>query len=222
MTSSTLDDLVLRQARARASAGAWPEVAAMLRDAAGAGGGTAGASHAVRRGADAHRRAASRLRLPAGGAARAVAQRPPGRASHGAQPARRGQLRPGRAGRGAGRVGPRAGARAAGERPAARGTRDEQSRRVASLRGAWHDALYLYQLAVPMYQRLGDMHRLARDLPQPRHRLSRPGRAGAGGRARACARSSSRSRRAPSISCSWRAWAAPSWRCGAATTSSRQ
>ncbi|MCY7378814.1 MAG: tetratricopeptide repeat protein, partial [Gemmatimonadaceae bacterium] len=32
---------------------------------------------------------------------------------------------------------------------------------IACLRGAWHDALSLYQLAVPVYQRLGDMHRLA-------------------------------------------------------------
>ncbi|HET9010439.1 MAG TPA: hypothetical protein VFN38_01430, partial [Gemmatimonadaceae bacterium] len=33
MTPSTLDDGLLQKARARAGAGAWPEVAAMLRDA---------------------------------------------------------------------------------------------------------------------------------------------------------------------------------------------
>jgi tetratricopeptide (TPR) repeat protein len=32
---------------------------------------------------------------------------------------------------------------------------------IASLRGAWHDAIYLYQLAVPVYQRLGDLRGLA-------------------------------------------------------------
>lgn len=161
MPSLPLDDVVLRQARARASAGAWPEVAAMLRDDAAPAEsrperitlyaealmrtGEPGRAldclrHALPALSGSPHRGAHRTALNLLGAASFAlgllddAQAAWDRALELAQQGNDALL--------AGRAMNNLGA-------------------VASVRGDWHHALYLYQLAVPLYQRLGDLHRLA-------------------------------------------------------------
>lgn len=161
MTSSTLDDVVLRQARARASAGAWPEVADMLRGeivpvAARPERVTLYAEALMRIGEP--RRACDCLQeaIP-------VLSHGPHRSAH--------RTALNLLGAASFAVGALDDAQVAWDRalelaqqssdPLLAGRAMNNLGAVASLRGDWHHAIYLYQLAVPIYQRLGDMHRLA-------------------------------------------------------------
>lgn len=161
MTTPILDDLVLQQARARADAGAWPEVAALLEnqgepqadrpermtlysEALMRCGEPQRANEFLRRAVpsltnSAHRtshRTALNLLGAANFALGALdeAQAAWDRALELAQQANDSLL-------------------------VARATNNLGA--IASLRGAAHHALALYQLAVPVYQRLGDMRGLA-------------------------------------------------------------
>lgn len=161
MTSSTLDDAVLRQARARATAGAWPEVADLLRGELAPVGArpervTLYAEALMRIGEP--RRASDCLQeaIP-------VLSHGPNRSAH--------RTALNLLGAASFAVGALDDAQVAWDRALelAQGASDpllvgramNNLGAVASLRGDWHRALYLYQLAVPIYQRLGDAHRLA-------------------------------------------------------------
>lgn len=160
MTSPILDDLMLQQARARAAAGAWPEVAALLE----AQGPTTDkparvtlyAEALMRSGAPQRARECLREAVPA-------LTHSANRAAHrtalnllGAANFAMGYLDE---------------AQAAWDRAlelaqqandtvlVAHATNNLGA--IASLRGEWHSALSMYQLAVPVYQRLGDMRGLA-------------------------------------------------------------
>ncbi|MEO7712847.1 MAG: tetratricopeptide repeat protein [Gemmatimonadaceae bacterium] len=161
MTSPILDDQVLQRARARAAAGAWPEVAALL-EAQGApttdkpARVTLYAEALMRSGAPQRARECLRTAVPA-------LTHSANRAAHrtalnllGAANFAMGYLDE---------------AQAAWDRAlelaqqandavlVAHATNNLGA--IASLRGEWHTALSLYQLAVPVYQRLGDMRGLA-------------------------------------------------------------
>ena len=161
MTSPILDDLMLQQARARAAAGAWPEVAALL-EAQGApttdkpARVTLYAEALMRSGAPQRARECLREAVPA-------LTHSANRAAHrtalnllGAANFAMGYLDE---------------AQAAWDRAlelaqqandtvlVAHATNNLGA--IASLRGEWHSALSMYQLAVPVYQRLGDMRGLA-------------------------------------------------------------
>lgn len=161
MTSPTFDDLVLRQARTRASAGAWPEVVAMLDDAVAPVAArpervTLYAEALMRTGEP--RRACDCLQdaIP-------VLSRGPHRAAH--------RTALNLLGAASFAVGALDDAQQAWDRalelaqqsrdPLLAGRAMNNLGAVASLRGDAHHALALYQLAVPIFQRLGDMHRLA-------------------------------------------------------------
>ena len=161
MASSPLDDVVLRQARARASAGAWPEVADMLRDALAPMAArpervTLYAEALMRTGEP--RRACDCLEeaIP-------VLSHGPHRSAH--------RTALNLLGAASFAIGALNEAQLAWDHvlelaqqsgdPLLVGRAMNNLGAVASLRGDWHHALYLYQLAVPIYQRLGDMHRLA-------------------------------------------------------------
>ena len=161
MTSPTLDDAVLRQARARASAGAWPEVADLLRDelvpvADRPERVTLYAEALMRMGEP--RRACDCLQeaIPA-------LSHGPHRSAH-----RTALNLLGAASFAVGALDDAQGAwdralelaQRAGD-PLLVGRAMNNLGAVASLRGEWHRAIYLYELAVPIYQRLGDSHRLA-------------------------------------------------------------
>jgi tetratricopeptide (TPR) repeat protein len=161
MTSPTLDDAVLRQARARASAGAWPEVADLLRGELGP---VAVRPERVTLYAEAlmrvgePRRACDCLQQ-----AMPVLSRGAHRSAH-----RTALNLLGAASFAIGALDDAQGAwdrvlelaQRAGD-PLLVGRAMNNLGAVASLRGDWHRAIYLYQLAVPIYQRLGDAHRLA-------------------------------------------------------------
>jgi tetratricopeptide (TPR) repeat protein len=161
MTTSTFDDVVLRQARERASAGAWLEVEAMLRDVVAPVGArperVALYAEALLRTGE-PRRACDCLR-----AALPVLSHSPYRAAH--------RTALNLLGAASFALGALDEAQAAWDRalelaqqandPLLVGRAMNNLGAVASLRGDWHHALYLYQLALPLYQRLGDMHRLA-------------------------------------------------------------
>ena len=164
MTSPILDDLVLQRARARAGAGAWPEVAALLdgecapmterpervtlyAEALMRCGEPRRATEFLRQAVPAlshsAHRTAHRTALNLSGAASFAVG-----ALDEAQVAWDHALEL---------------AQQAGDTLlVARATNNLGA--IASLRGSWHHALSLYQLAVPVYQRLGDMHRLAETL----------------------------------------------------------
>ena len=161
MTSPTFDDSVLQQARARAGAGAWPEVAALLRDDFAP---VAERPERVTLYAEALLRCGEPQR-----ASDCLQDAVPALAHSPHRMAHRTAVNLLGAARFA--VGALDEAQAAWDRAlelgqeandallVARATNNLGA--IASLRGAWHSALYLYQLAVPVYQRLGDMHRLA-------------------------------------------------------------
>lgn len=161
MSSPILDDLVLLQARARAAAGAWPEVAALLETR---GAPTTDKPARVTLYAEALMRtgAPQRVRDFLSDAVPALTHSPH-RAAHrtalnllGAANFAMGYLEE---------------AQAAWDRAlelaqeasdtalVAHATNNLGA--IASLRGEWHSALSMYQLAVPVYQRLGDMRGLA-------------------------------------------------------------
>jgi tetratricopeptide (TPR) repeat protein len=161
MTSSTLDDVVLRQARARASAGAWPEVADMLR-------GELAPVDARPERVTLYAEALMRIGEPRRACvtlqeAIPVLSHGPHRSAH--------RTALNLLGAASFAVGALDDAQVAWDRalelaqqssdPLLAGRAMNNLGALASLRGDWHHALYLYQLAVPIYQRLGDMHRLA-------------------------------------------------------------
>lgn len=161
MTSSTFDDVILRQARARASAGAWPEVADLLRGELAP---VAERPERVTLYAEAlmrigePRRACDWLQevIP-------VLSHGPHRSAH--------RTALNLLGAASFAVGALDDAQGAWDRalelaqraadPLLVGRAMNNLGAIASLRGDWHRAIYLYQLAVPIYQRLGDSHRLA-------------------------------------------------------------
>ncbi len=161
MTSSTLDDAVLLQARARALAGAWPDVAAMLGDQLVP---VAARPERVTLYAEALMRTGEPRRACA-----CLAEALPVLSHSAHRSAHRTALNLLGAANFA--VGALDDAQASWDRALELAQQSGDTLlvgramnnlgAVASLRGDWHRALYLYQLAVPIYQRLGDMHRLA-------------------------------------------------------------
>lgn len=161
MTSFTLDDPVLQEARARASAGAWPEVAALLRDRFAP---VTERPERVTLYAEALMRCGAPQR-----ASDCLQEAVPALARSAHRMAHRTALN--LLGAASFAVGALDEAQAAWDRAlelaqqskdmllVARATNNLGA--IASLRGAWHYALSLYQLAVPVYQRLGDMRGLA-------------------------------------------------------------
>ncbi len=161
MTSSILDDPVLQQARARAGAGAWPEVAAMLQDQLAP---MTERPERVTLYAEALMRCGAPQR-----ACECLHEAVPVLAHSAYRSAHRTALNLLGAANFA--VGALEEAQAAWDRAlelaqqskdtllVARATNNLGA--IASLRGAGRHALSLYQLAVPVYQRLGDMRGLA-------------------------------------------------------------
>jgi tetratricopeptide (TPR) repeat protein len=161
MTSFTLDDPVLQRARSRAGAGAWPEVAALLRDELAPVterperltlyAEALMRSGAPQRACDCLQEAVPALSHSAHRTAHRTALNLLGAASFAVGALDEAQAAWDRA--------LELGQQAKDPLLVARATNNLGA--VASLRGAWHYALSLYQLAVPVYQRLGDMRGLA-------------------------------------------------------------
>lgn len=161
MTTPLLDDPVLQQARARAVAGAWPDVAELLEHRS---------SPATERPERVTLYAEALMRCGAPQRASECLEHALPALAHSAhRTAHRTALNLLGAARFA--IGALDEAQAAWDRALELGEQAHDSLLVAratnnlgaiaSLRGSWHDALYLYQLAVPLYQRLGDLRGLA-------------------------------------------------------------
>lgn len=164
MTTPILDDLVLQRARARAGTGAWPDVAALLEGECAP---MTERPERVTLYAEALMRCGEPQRATA-----FLQQAVPALSRSAHRTAHRTALN--LSGAASFAVGALDDAQAAWDRAlelaqqagdtllVARATNNLGA--IASLRGSWHHALSLYQLAVPVYQRLGDMHRLAETL----------------------------------------------------------